>query len=286
MTRLLKYLPSIHIHPILIVFIFISYITGTFVELIVILLIVLIHEIGHYAMATYLKWRIRSIVLWVFGGVLDTDEHGNRPIREEILVTVAGPIQHVFIYVFLFLLSSIQLLPTSIVELALYYNTIILLFNLLPVWPLDGGKLLFLFVSRNLPYKKAYHFIILFSIVVSIILLIVQFFVLPFTLSAFLIMIFLLSENRKEWKQRYYVFIRFLLKRYEGSTTFQNVYPITVPYESTLMDVFSRFRREMKHPIYIENSKAPRTMIDENDCLHHFFHENQHNQTIGDVFSR
>lgn len=265
------------------IFIGISFVTGTFMELSIILSIVLFHELGHYIMAKMFKWRITSIMLWVFGGVMETDEHGNRPIREEALVTVAGPFQHIFIYFILFFLSNVDLVPVSVLHLIFYYNTAIFLFNLLPIWPLDGGKLLFLFFSACLPYKRAYHSIIIFSMVTSLLLLLLQFLLFPFTLSTFFIMIFLFMENRSEWKQRYYVFIRFLLKRYEGRTTVNSVRPIVVSADKSLMDVFSYFRREKKHPIYITFPEQKRISMDENECLQSYFHDKQYSKTIGEI---
>src|SRR5699024_5502547 len=97
-------------------------------------------------------------------------------------------------------LSSNELLSLSIIEVALYYNTIILLFNLLPIWPLDGGKLLLLLFSTFLPYRKAHCTIIISSIVISLVLLLLQLLYFPFTLSTFLIILFILFENRTEWR--------------------------------------------------------------------------------------
>lgn len=265
------------------VFIAIAFITGTFMELSIILTIVFIHELGHYFMALVFKWRIRGIMLWVFGGVMDTDEHGNRPTHEEVLVTIAGPFQHIIIYIIVFFVSAGELLPSSVLELIIYYNTAIFVFNLLPIFPLDGGKLLFLCLSSMLPYRKAYHSVIIFSIVLSLLLLLLQFLILPFTLSAFLLMIFLCMENRTEWKHRYYVFIRFLLNRYEGNTTVTGVRPIVVSSQSSLMHVFARFKREKKHPIYIIFPGNVRKSVDENDCLRSYFHDKQYNKTIGEL---
>ncbi|WP_156291193.1 site-2 protease family protein [Oceanobacillus salinisoli] len=276
--------PKIHIHPILLIFIFISFITGTFLELAIILTIVFIHELGHYVMARHFKWRINGIMLWVFGGVLDTDEHGNRPIKEEALVTIAGPFQHVIIHLLLFFLSFLTFIPSSMIETAIHYNSVILLFNLLPIWPLDGGKLLLLMLSKFLPYKKAHYSVIISSVLLSISFLILQIAVYSFTLSTMLIMIFLLMENRREWKQRYYVFMRFLLHRYEGASHASKIQPIRVSSDSTIMDVFSQFRRGRKHSIYITNSDRQRMVIDENDCLYSFFYKKQYNQPIGEVF--
>ncbi|MFD1038615.1 site-2 protease family protein [Virgibacillus byunsanensis] len=279
----LKSIPSIHIHPILLVFVLISFLTGTFVELFIIISIVLFHELGHYYMASLFRWRIKSIMLWVFGGVMDTDEHGTRPLREEALVTMAGPFQHVIIYVVLLLLQTLELLQPSVLELAFHYNSIILLFNLLPIWPLDGGKFLLTGLSMLFPYKKAYHTVIIFSIITSLAFLILQLFLFPFTLSAFFIVLFLVMENRSEWKKRSFVFIRFLLQRYEANTFVKGVRPIIVSHQSSLMDVFSQFRREQKHFIYITYPGKERQLIDESDCLRSYFYYKRYYSTVGEL---
>src|SRR5699024_2241755 len=147
-------------------FILISFLTGTFIELAIILFIVLFHELGHYAMATFFGWHIKNIVLWVFGGVMNTENHGNTSIVEEALVTIAGPLQHVIIYMGMFLLtnSSVQMvLPPSLIEQVLFYNTVILLFNLIPIWPLDGGKLLFTVLSAYVPYRASFTYSLIVS---------------------------------------------------------------------------------------------------------------------------
>src|SRR5690625_7477275 len=103
---------NIHLHPLLILFIFLSIITGTFIHLFIILLIVLIHELGHYIAAAYFKWRIDYIRLWVFGGVMKTNESTHRSSNEDCIVKLAGPLQHLFIFFLskLFFLFSISIL--------------------------------------------------------------------------------------------------------------------------------------------------------------------------------
>ncbi|MFD0952437.1 M50 family metallopeptidase [Virgibacillus natechei] len=277
------YVPKVHIHPVLMVFLVISFVTGTFMELAIILSIVLFHELGHYIVAKVFNWRIKGIMLWVFGGVMDTQEHGNKPIREEALVTIAGPFQHLIIYFLLFLLTPVGFVPSSVLELIFYYNTVILLFNLLPIWPLDGGKLLFLCLSAFSPYKKAYYWVILFSMAACLVIILFQLIFFPFTLSAFFIMLFLFMENRSEWKNRYYVFMRFLLNRYEGNTAVTAVSPILVESETPLKDVLGYFRRDNKHSIYITGPNNKRQSIDEGDCLLLFFHGKHYNKTIGEL---
>lgn len=281
-----KWIPPIHIHPILTVFIIISFITGTFMELAIILSIVLFHEIGHYLVAHFYKWRVKHIMLWIFGGVMETDEHGNRPIYEEVFVTIAGPLQHVVIYLLLSLLLTINFIPLYIFELAIYYNIAILFFNLLPIWPLDGGKIFMLFLSSIFPYKKSYYFVIISSIILSVLIIVLQLLLFPFKLSTFLIFIFLIMENKKEWEQRYYVFIRFLLQRFEEEAYVRGIDPLVVHHHTLLMDVFSLFRREKRHHIYITFPEDNRKMTDETVCLRSYFYEKKYNTTVGELISR
>ncbi|SFA68986.1 stage IV sporulation protein FB [Lentibacillus halodurans] len=280
-----KWLPPVHIHPILFIFIIISFLTGTFIELMTILVIVFIHELGHFTAAKWFGWRIRGVMLWVFGGVMETDEHGTRPFYEEVLVTLAGPFQHVFIYMILLLLSESQTVMPSIIDMAYFYNTVILLFNLLPIWPLDGGKLTFLIFSEVFPYRKAYYYVIIFSLCMNMVSMLVLLFLVPFTLSAFLLFSFLLMENRKDWKQRYYVFIRFLLRRYQGKAHFKRVLPIEVSHHHTLMDVFNGFYRDKTHTIYVKLPGDIRQSINEMECLHNYFHERNHHVSMGELVS-
>ncbi len=249
----------------------------------VILLIVLIHELGHFTMAKRFDWRIGVIMLWVFGGVMKTDEHGTKPIVEETLVTIAGPLQHVLIYAGIFALSYSGLVPTSFIDIMLYYNTVILLFNLLPVWPLDGGKLLFLFLARFLPYKRAYHIIILFSMTLAVIFLTVQLILPSFTLSTFLIALFLFMESQSEWKQRQYVFMRFLLKRFEKKPIVLKNQPLYVSPDSSLMSVFSAFNQEKKHTIYVTNKLGKHTVLEEDECLNAYFKEKKYHLSVGEI---
>ncbi|WP_010098997.1 site-2 protease family protein [Ornithinibacillus scapharcae] len=276
-------IPPLRIHPILLVFIIISILTGTFVEMFIILAIVLFHELGHYTAAIYFKWRIRQVMLWVFGGVMDTDEQGSRPIREEFIVTIAGPFQHVVIFILMALASSLSLLSNSLIEMILFYNTTILVFNLLPIWPLDGGKLLFFLFTKQFTFQKAYHSILIWSVLLCVLALLAQVLLFPFTLSAFLLMLFLLVENHSEWKKRHYVFIRFLLGRFTGKHRNKAVKPILVPAQYKLMDVFSYFSRDVRHSICIQLPNDKQVVIDESECLRSYFYDKNYDKTIGEI---
>src|SRR5699024_10188834 len=105
--------------------------------LFMLLSIVIIHEFGHFLAASYFRWHIEKITFWVFGAVMETSEFGARRIYEDLLVTIAGPIQHVFIFLLLLFLQSVEIVPPAIIDMGMTYNFILLMFNLLPIYPLD-----------------------------------------------------------------------------------------------------------------------------------------------------
>src|SRR5699024_2716895 len=190
---------------------------------------------------------------------------------------VAGPLQHLFLYMYFYLVSfsQILLISTPICDMIFLYNTLILLFNLLPIWPLDGGKLAFFILAKYSPFRKAYDRILILSMLACILILIFKFVFFPFHMGVFLIIVFLLKENKEEWDKRYYVFLRFLLKRYQGDASVQKVSPISVLPDTPLMNIFEKFYKNRKHPIYVSYSNRSRTFFDENDCLRVYFHDKQ-----------
>src|SRR5699024_5961516 len=148
--------------------------------------------------------------------------------------------QHLFIYLFLFIdsIGQIQLISTPIWFMIFLYNTLILLFNLLLFLSLYGGKLSFFILAKYYPFRSVNYCILILSMLACILILIFKFVFFPFHMGVFLIIVFLLKENKEEWDKRYYVFLRFLLKRYQGDASVQKVSPISVLPDTPLMNIF------------------------------------------------
>lgn len=85
----------VRIHPLFWLIVCSAVWTGYFIEIITLFVLVLIHELGHAAAAGAFGWRVDSIELLPFGGVVKTDEWGTVPSREEMTVALAGPFQHI-----------------------------------------------------------------------------------------------------------------------------------------------------------------------------------------------
>lgn len=155
--------------------ILVAFWNGFIYEVLLLFAIVLIHELGHAITAHSLGWRLKKIELLPFGGVAEVDEHGNRPLKEEALVILAGPLMNVFMLGWAFLCLHYQWWDQSFAFMMIDYNLIILLFNLLPIWPLDGGKLMQVLLSVIFPYRKAIRFSFYISVIIFLCYLVINF---------------------------------------------------------------------------------------------------------------
>lgn len=108
---------------------------------------ILLHELGHAFRATKEGMRISGITLWLFGGVARFQ--GMFPSAgAEFRIAVAGPVVSVAlaaVFALLRLLSGLAALPAQIQGVFDYLariNLLLVVFNLIPALPLDGGRIL------------------------------------------------------------------------------------------------------------------------------------------------
>ena len=103
---------------------------------------VLLHELGHSVVALRYKIPVRSITLFLFGGVAEIGAEPPSAISE-FFIACAGPLVSVILAV---LFYTVQLLASGIEPLVglakylAYINLALALFNLIPGYPLDGGR--------------------------------------------------------------------------------------------------------------------------------------------------
>ena len=105
---------------------------------------ILAHELGHVRVAIRNGIEVKSVRLWIFGGIAELE--GNpKEARTEFKIAVAGPIVSLILAVFFFALSELFASVDAIAAPSTWLfrtNGILLLFNLLPGFPLDGGRIL------------------------------------------------------------------------------------------------------------------------------------------------
>lgn len=239
---------------------------------------------GHAVAASFFSWRIKKISFLPFGGVAEMDEHGNRPLKEEAIVILAGPLQHIWLMGVAFILHEFYLIPEAIFHLFIQYNVMILFFNLLPIWPLDGGKLIFLWLSLKESFPNALKKTLIISTCAIVLFIGIVLFTDPVNLNVWIVLSFLVFSLYHEWKQSPYVFVRFLLERYYGKyNDLRALKPIKVQEEDMVVQVLERFQRGCKHPIIVEKNGREKATIDENELLHAYFTEKIITAKVGDL---
>jgi len=124
---------------------------------------VVLHELGHAAMARRFGVRTREIVLYPFGGIARLDRVPTG--QGELWIALAGPAVNLVLAVVLGLALSVagaDLLPgerllagVDLVRQLAFVNVGLALFNLLPAFPMDGGRVLRAALSLAMPAQRA-----------------------------------------------------------------------------------------------------------------------------------
>lgn len=107
---------------------------------------VLLHELGHATVARALGHQVGDITLTPLGGIARIGSLQTRP-SHEILIAAAGPAVNLAIAAALGLVYVVA--PIEIVRLLVISNLTLALFNLLPAFPLDGGRILRAWLARR-----------------------------------------------------------------------------------------------------------------------------------------
>ncbi|MFC7248874.1 site-2 protease family protein [Halomicroarcula sp. GCM10025324] len=123
---------------------------------------VVLHELGHSLVAIRFGYPIDSITLWLFGGIAQLTEMPEN-WKQELAIAIAGPIVSVVLgvlsYVAFALIPGTQSVVLEALRFVLAYlalmNIALAVFNMLPGFPMDGGRVLRALLARRRPYARA-----------------------------------------------------------------------------------------------------------------------------------
>ncbi|MGI6752482.1 MAG: site-2 protease family protein [Anaerovoracaceae bacterium] len=124
---------------------------GNFV--LAILFFSILHEYAHGKTAQILGYSPEKITANFFGGVLHLQSIDIKPFHE-MIIHLSGPALNLFIGTALFIVSGYWNNPC--IEAAIFANLILGVFNMIPFYPLDGGKIVTLYLANFIGWGRAY----------------------------------------------------------------------------------------------------------------------------------
>lgn len=198
---------KIKFHPLFFVFIFILILSKNFFSVISFLIAVFLHELGHGLIADFLGYKLNQITFLPFGASISGKENVFYSTKHEIIVAVCGPLVNLFLLILCYALFWCFPSIYCYLDIFYYANLVLFIFNFLPIFPLDGGRVLFAILKNKYDIKKAYKIIKIVGVVLSLCLfslfVISSFFEINYTLGV--TSIFLLFGIFFEDNSSYYI---------------------------------------------------------------------------------
>lgn len=151
---------------------------------------VLLHEFGHAIMAARFNIPTKKIMLIPFGGIALIDGRDLTP-RSEFFIAIAGPIVNLIISIFFGAIAYFSSIYFIYYIVAI--NMIMAIFNMIPAYPMDGGRVVRSILELYFGRKRATKLAVAISTVISILFIIAG--AMSGWISLFVIGVFLIVSN-------------------------------------------------------------------------------------------
>lgn len=195
-------------------YIIILFLVGFRGQLLVVFVFVILHEFTHYLTARKLGFSGFHIEILPFGASLKLKNLDEASSTEELIISISGPMMN-FVLAVIFYAALRKYNCKELYELFMT-NLSLGIFNLLPAFPLDGGRMLRDILCKKFMYKKASKITVYISISLGIILFmfyLVFLFYRVNNLNLILISFFILSCSIKEKRRIVYVIMEDIMKK-------------------------------------------------------------------------
>lgn len=193
---------KIKIHYSLIFLLIISLFTGSLFKILFILLSILLHECSHFICLKLFKVDVKYLEVSIIGGILNINSN-NLSLLKKLIVDISGVVANIFIIIIIKLLGIYSL------NYLIIYNSMMILFNLIPIIPLDGYLILNDILETI--YDEMYTFILIKRIDICCLIMLLFVLLILKIYGLFLIWLFLLYKylkyniDEKNIKKIYYL---------------------------------------------------------------------------------
>lgn len=197
---------------ILIISIFFSY----FSQLIILILVILIHELAHSWVCIYYNIQITEIRIFIFGGVAKFQGNIEEKPKEEAIIALAGPLSNFILIVLTSLIiPKPEIQNNNIIQFFIITNATIGIFNLIPILPLDGGRIARGLIGNYLGLKRATYIIIRLGYIICLLLFVFSLYMALTYKKEYIFLsylsVYILISNRKEKERMDFIFTKNLV---------------------------------------------------------------------------
>lgn len=192
------------------IFLILSMLSGYGREMLIVYFILIVHELGHYILFKYYNINVNKITLYPYGGMIDNNMLINTNSKKVLIISFGGIFIQIILYLIIYLLFKVGFIDYNFYKMFVSYNLYIILFNLIPIYPLDGFKILNSVLELVLSFKLSLKISIIFNFV-FIILFFLYLYI--FNINNYVIVIFLLCNLINYIKNIKYIINKFYLER-------------------------------------------------------------------------
>lgn len=143
---------KVKIKPLFVLYVFLCMYFGWYNDIFFYVVTLVLHEYGHYLATIKLGYSVDGMIFALYGSALKTNNCYKS--KDEILIALCGPLVNIIII--LILLASWWLFPSLYLftKPFLVANIMVLIFNMLPIYPLDGGRILLTYLSKRVSRNR------------------------------------------------------------------------------------------------------------------------------------
>lgn len=189
---------KISVHPAFLLLLLTIVLYGNIALYSAIMISLLVHELGHFLAAKFVGVKVDTCRILPYGGEMTLKHEMQLPYRKLIIVALGGPLATILGIIFSLFL------PALLRELFIEVQLFILLINLVPIWPLDGGRILCFALLNRFSHTKLFEYYVSTSFYLLTIIIIVLLYLLPQSLILAVVSLFLWSKVIGDWRIRKY----------------------------------------------------------------------------------
>ncbi len=201
-------------------------------------LMVLIHESAHYLSARLMGFSSFSVEILPYGAKLNLKEMDEASIEEDIIISLSGPIINLLLAVFFYFFTF------KYSEFIARVNIALFIFNMLPAFPLDGGRVVRSLLCKKVTLRKANKISAVLGMLFGFLLMFcffVTFFKHNVNISLGIASVFIITFSYKEKRRAAYIIMadivnkkmKFLKRGYIENKS------ISIHYKKDLLEVLS-----------------------------------------------